>query len=632
MRLGMDEGVSMNDGQTHDKVATETPDLLAERIERLRELFPEAFAEGKVDFSKLRAALGDTVDERPERYLFTWAGKRDAIRILQTPSRATLVPCPEESVNFDTTQNLFIEGDNLEVLKLLYKPYFGRVKMIYIDPPYNTGNDFVYPDDYKDPLDTYLKLTGQKDAEGNVLTSNPETSGRYHSAWLSMMYPRLFLARQLLQDDGFIVVSIADHEAGNLRALLNEVFGEENFVGQLVWKSRQFPDERAVTNLSTDHEYLLVYSRRSDSTFRGVSRDESKFSNPDEDPRGPWMSRSLLGLATVEMRPNLHYPITDPETGAEYLPPANAGWRYSRERMTRLIETGCILFPSNPTGRPREKKFRADLEKEFTSFRSVIDDIFTAHGTVEIRNIFGFDAFDFPKPTSLIARLVEQITNSDDIVVDFFAGSCTTANAVLEVNRRDGGTRRFVVVQLPEPISGGAEAFKSGYKTIADLGKERIRRVIKKMKEEAAGNPALPTRATPEDLGFKVFKLAESNWRRWRGVQDATPDALADQMEMFVDPLVEGWSATNVLYEIALKEGFGLNCKIESRTVAGATVYQVTDPDSQQSFLACLDDAVPEAVWKSLGLTTDTLFVCRDRALDDTAAANLALQCRLKTI
>jgi adenine-specific DNA-methyltransferase len=622
-----------------EAVTTTSADFLAEQIARLKELFPEAFTEGKVDWDKLRAMLGDAAlltDDGPERYTFTWAGKRDAIRLLQTPTRATLIPCREESVNFDQTQHLFIEGDNLEVLKLLYKPYFGRVKMIYIDPPYNTGNDFIYPDNYTDPLATYLQLTGQQDAEGNLLTSNPETSGRYHSAWLSMMYPRLFLARQLLREDGTIFVSIDDHEAHDLRLLMNEVFGEENFIAQLIWKSRQFPDARAVTHVSTDHEYIVVYSRRSDFRFRGVERDESKFSNPDNDPRGSWMSRSLLGLATAEQRPNLHYDIVDPTTGTSYPPPPTTGWRYSKERMTSLIEDNRIIFPSTPSGRPREKKFRSELLSEFISFPNVIDDVFTAHGTAEVRDMFDFQAFDFPKPSELIRRLVEQTTTEDDIVLDPFAGSASTAHAVLLQNCKDGARRRFICIQLPEPTGEESETANRGFSTIADIGKERIRRVIAGMQREREGQLPLETRETPEDLGFKVFKLAPSNYQLWRGVGEDTPDAYAEQMALFADPLVNGWTAENVIYEVALKEGYGLNCQITPLPPAGegpgVRAFRVTDPDKEQSFTICLDNAIGLEDLSALNLDKDDLFICRDVALDDEAAANLALQCRLKTI
>lgn len=296
-----------------ERVPLTSGDVPESQMTRLRSLFPEVIVEGKIDFDRLRATLGHSAESGPGRFSFTWAGKDDALALLQTPSQGTLVPCPDGSVNFGTTSNVFIEGDNLEVLKLLFKPYFGRVKLIYIDPPYNTGQDFVYPDNYADPLKTYLQLTGQADGDGNLLTSNPETNGRYHSAWLSMMYPRLFLARQLLtEEDGVICVSIDDHEVHHLRLVMNEVFGEENFVAQMVWKSRQHPDARATTGISTDHEYILVYSRNDEFRFRGSERDESKFSNPDNDSRGVWMSRSILGLATAEQRPNLHYDITDP--------------------------------------------------------------------------------------------------------------------------------------------------------------------------------------------------------------------------------------------------------------------------------------------------------------------------------
>ena len=546
-----------------------------------------------------------------------------------------LLRCDRElSAGDPDAGNLLVQGDNLLALKALLPYYAGKVKCIYIDPPYNTGNDFIYPDNYADPLATYLQLTGQQDAEGNLLTSNPETSGRYHSAWLSMMYPRLFLARQLLREDGVIFVSVDDHEVHNLRLLMNEVFGEENFIAQLVWKSRQFTDTRAITNVSTDHEYMLVYAKRSDFSLRGVERDESKFSNPDNDPRGPWMSRSILGLATMEQRPNLHYDIVDPQTGISYSPPANTGWRYSNERMQSLINDGRILFPSSPSGRPREKKFRADLIDDYISFPSIIDDVFTADGTAEIRELFGFQVFDFPKPSELMRRLVEQVTAQDDLVVDFFAGSSSIAYAVFLQNRQDGERRRFICIQLPEPVAKDSEIVRRGFSTVADIGKERIRRVIAQMQEGEGGQLPLDLRPD-EDLGFKVFKLAPSNLRPWRGVEEDVPDAYAHQMELFRDPLVDGWTVENVIYEVALKEGYGLNCQISPLPLGegpGVRAYRVTDPDRDQSFTICLDDHIDLADLSGLDLSPDDIFVCRDVALDDQAAANLALQCRLKTI
>lgn len=617
-----------------ERVDVGVPDIVAERADILRELFPEAVSEGKVDFEKFRLALGDEVEGKAERYSFSWAGKRDCIRLLQMPSRATLVPTPEESINFKDTGNIFIEGDNLEVLKLLYRSYFGRVKLIYIDPPYNTGNDFVYPDNYADPLDTYLKLTGQKDENGNLLTSNVETGGRFHSSWLSMMYPRLFLSRQLLSEDGVMLISIDDKEVHNLRLILDEIFGSEAFIAQFVWKSRQFPDARAVTNVSTDHEYILAYARAGYAGFRGIERDESKFSNPDNDPRGLWMSRSLLGLATAEQRPNLHYDIVDPKTGIAYPPVPEKGWRYSRETMNRLIEENRILFPSKPEGRPREKKFRADLLAEFRSFPSIINDVYTSHGTQEIRELFGTQVFDFPKPSALIRRFVEQATSSDDVILDYFAGSCPTAHAVFDSNREDSGDRKFICIQLPEPLETPKTAADGmAFTNIAEIGKERIRRVVAKLSKREEDKLDLGDRGIPEDLGFRVFKLNESNFKPWVGVEDNEPESYAKQMDMFIDPLLEGWKPEQVIWEVAVKEGYGLSSRIERiPEIETNAIYRVTDPDKEQSFFICLDDELKPETAKSLGLTKDALFICRDTALSDELAANLALQCHLKTI
>ncbi|MBI5480185.1 MAG: site-specific DNA-methyltransferase, partial [Deltaproteobacteria bacterium] len=458
-----------------DRMSLASADLLGDRLDALRELFPEALTEGKVDLERLRVALGGQVDEGRERYGLTWAGKAEAMRCIQVPSTGTLLPVPAESVDFDTSENVFIEGDNLEVLKLLQKSYYGKVKLIYIDPPYNTGNEFIYPDNFREGLQDYLRYSGQVDGEGIKLSTNTETDGRFHSKWLSMMWPRLFLARNLLRDDGFLCASISDHECAALRFVLNEVFGEENFVAQFVWKSRQFPDDRTLTHVSVDHEYLLVYARRNGTAFLGVGRDESKFANPDEDPRGPWMSRSLLGLATKEQRPNLHYTIEDPATGYKYDPPPETGWRYAKEKMARLIENGCVLFPKKADGRPREKKFRRDITSSLRSIPSIITDVHTSHGTKEIRELFGFQAFDFPKPTELVRTLVEQTTSDDDLILDFFAGSATTGHAVYLQNARDGLRRRFVCVQLPEPTSAGSEAEQRGFPTIGAIGRERLR-------------------------------------------------------------------------------------------------------------------------------------------------------------
>lgn len=611
-----------------EHVATSSGDVLESQIARLREVFPDVVVEGRIDWEKLRITLGAAAEAGPGRFYFSWAGKDDAVSLLQTPSRATLIASPEESVNFGTTGNAFIEGDNLEVLKLLFKPYFGRVKLIYIDPPYNTGQDFIYPDNYADPLKRYLEITSQVDAEGNLLTSNPETSGRYHSAWLSMMYPRLFLARQLLRDDGVICVSIDDHEVHHLRTMMNEIFGEENFLASIVWKRRQVSDNRNLTNVSTDHEYILAYSRGA-GVLLGTAKDLTKYSNPDNDPRGPWMSDNLTGLANREQRPNLHYDIVNPATGLSYPPLSSRGWAYDRTAMAKLIQEGRILWPANPDGRPRLKRFLEEIRSKFTGFSSIQDFGYTTDGTREIEDLFGEKVIQFPKPVALPKQLCEQITTASDhdIVMDFFAGSCTTAQSVLELNQSDDGNREFICVQLPEPT--GSKTFP----TIADIGKERIRRVLGRMKGEAHEELALNRQAVAAHLGFKVFKLSQPSIQQWPTEEDRDPEAYVQKLSLFNDPLVPGWKPENVIWEVALREGFGLKTTFRCETLGnGNNVYEVIDPDSDQVFFICLDDQIKADLVKHLPLTAERLFICRDTALDDSAAANLALQCRLKTI
>lgn len=591
-------------------------------------MIPQVFTEGRIDADKLRASMGDIVDERPERYSFSWAGKRDAIRQLQVPSRATLLPARDESLDFDTTQNIFIEGDNLEVLKLLYKPYFGRVKMIYIDPPYNTGNDFVYPDNFADPLDTYLKLTGQKDSEGNLLTSNPETGGRYHSAWLSMMYPRLFLARQLLREDGVIFVSIDDHEVHNLRLLMNEIFGEENFVASVMWQ-KMYSGKADATHFGIFHEYILCYAKNilTAETYLLPRTEEmnARYSNPDNDPRGPWLSNDLTASGE---RSGGHYPVVAP-LGKTFDSPQGKHWLYARHTMDELVRDNGIWFGKDGNAFPRLKRFLSDVQQgRRANTVWLYDEVgHTDEATKEVKDLFpeNTELFETPKPSRLIKRMVQITTTSGDnnIVLDFFAGSCTTAQAVLELNRADGGNRHFIMVQLPEPTGN------KQFPTIAEIGKERIRRVVARMKKGRDGQLPLDK---PEDLGFKVFKLAASNYKQWqgdpKGLQD--PSGLVKQAELFADPLVEGWQPKNVLYEVALKEGYGLNVQVEETEVKG--VQRVTDPDKSQSFYLTLAGKLALKNLRPLDLKKDDLFICRDSALNDEAAANLALQCRLKTI
>lgn len=622
-----------------EPVTTTSANILEERIANLREIFPESFTEGKVDFEKLRASLGDRLDDRPERYSFSWAGKRDAIRLLQTPTRATLASDREESVNFDATQNIFIEGDNLEVLKLLYKPYFGRVKMIYIDPPYNTGNDFIYPDNYTDPLETYLQITGQKDVNDNLLTSNPETSGRYHSAWLSMMYPRLFLARQLLSEDGLIFVSIDDHEVYDLRLIMNEIFGEENFLATFVWK-RRASSALADKLVSVDHEYVIAFQRGSFRGFLGKEKDYSNYSNPDNDPNGPWTLGDLTVGMTKEQRPNQFYDLVDPKTGKKFPANPNRVWAFIRESMAEQIALGHVVFPEDIGKRPMLKRYKKNLKSSVNPISTWIkgsnesweesnieqlESGLTSEGTKLIQGLFGATVFNYSKPVSLITSLAKYTTTENDLILDFFAGSCSTAQAILELNRLDGGNRRFIMVQLPESTD------KSDFPTITEIGKERIRRIVKDMQQTDEGQLALET--PNEDLGFKVFKLKESNFLPWKGTENDALEDYAQQMALFTDPLIDGWKPENVVYEVALKEGYGLNSRIEQLpNITNNSVYKVTDLDKEQSFIICLDDTIHREALTTLGLGKDDLFICRDIALDDETAANLALQCRLKTI
>lgn len=613
-----------------ERVSRESFNLGQERYQKLKELFPEVFTEDKIDFTKLRAALGDLVDDRSERYLFTWAGKTEAIRSLQNPSRATLIPCPEESIDFEKANHIFIEGENLEVLKLLLKPYFSRVKMIYIDPPYNTGGDFIYKDDYKEPLTAYLKQTGQVDGNGNHLTSNTETNGRYHSGWLSMMYPRLFLARQLLRDDGVIFVSIDDNEVHNLRLLMNEVFGEENFISQLVWKARGGKGG-TVKLIASQHEYVLVYAKEVNSLKLRMNIRIQEDGNY-EDEKGGYKRQQLRQWGQAdkrEDRPTMYFPIIAPDGSKVYpiKPDGTEGrWRYGPERVKEMQERGDLDFVLVDGNWIVYEKIR-DGTETVSAPDSLLDNVGTAStGTIELKSIFGEKIFDTTKPLGLIKHLINLavINPQSDIILDFFAGSGTTAQAVLELNAEDGGNRQFILVQLPEVISKDSSAQKIGFKAISDICKERIRRVIR-----GYGDNPKPM----EGVGFKVFKLAPSNFKQWEDYTGNNPDEYLEQLSLFQRTLVDGYRDIDVIYEVILEEGYDLNSRIERvESVTGNTVFRITDSVRNQSFYLCLNEKVHLEALEPLSLKEDHLFICLDTALDDTTKANLALQCRLKAI
>lgn len=551
------------------------------KLKQLKEIMPEAFSEGKVDLERLKATLGEDINFSNERYVLNWAGKSDAFKALQMPSTKTLVPAKDESVDFDTTENIFIEGENLEVLKILQKSYFGKIKMIYIDPPYNTGNDsFIYPDKFSETKDEYQRRVGDKDEEGymtreGMFKKNSKENGQYHSNWLNMMYPRLFLAKNLLRQDGVIFVSIDDNEVHNLRLAMNEIFGEENFVANIVWQKKYGPANDAKT-ISDTHESILCYSKVVDMWRPHLlKRNEEQlnaFQNPDNDKRGKWRA-SDFSARTYSAK--CDYPIIIP-SGRIVYPPASRSWITNKERFDELVKDNRIWFGIDGNGRPMQKKFLSEIRKGITPQtwwdRNFAGDNKSAR--YEIKNIFPENVFETPKPTSLIKRILE-VSCQNEIVLDFFSGSGTTAHAVMDINKKDGGNRKYICVQLPELCDEKSEAYKAGYKTIADIAKERIRRAAKKIAEEIqAENEKKKGELNFDgdhvekhiDLGFKVLKLSDSNFKQWQQIAGKDAKALEEQMKLFVNPVSGSASIENMVYELLLKSGKDLNSKIEHKT------------------------------------------------------------------
>ncbi len=573
-----------------------TADIVQQNLNKMKELFPSVFREGKVNFEALRETLGDYVDDRPERYSFTWNGKSRARRIAQTPSTGTLRPCPEESVNWDTTQNLFIEGDNLEVLKLLQKSYHKKVKLIYIDPPYNTGKEFIYPDKFQDNLDTYLRYTGQIDDEGFKLSVNAETSGRYHTNWLNMMLPRLKLARNLLRDDGVILISIDEHEGHNLRQLCGEVFGEENFVCSFVWNTKKGAQGMQTQHMVIpNHENIVVYSKQKELfSFLGEERSSEGFSNPDNDPRGLWKRQYLqrFGQGLPERT------IVNPANGMEF----TFETPYTEEKMRRWVVEGKIIFPETSDKYPAQKEFLS----EYTTQKQLITSLglyATKSSTERLYSLFdGTKIFTNPKPDTLLKYILQvSPVQPNDIVVDFFSGSCTTAHAVMQLNADDGGDRRYIMVQLPEPLDTSKAEHRPAIdfcrehqlpENIAEIGKERIRRVIKTLDVEQAEKVKAAREKLPGtteevqilDLGFKVFKLDASNIHSW----DADFDNLEETLFNSVENIKPDRSESDVLYELLLKYGLDLAVPIEERQIAGKTVFII----GAGALIVCLADNV----------------------------------------
>ncbi|HCE8958343.1 TPA: site-specific DNA-methyltransferase [Klebsiella pneumoniae] len=608
-----------------NKLSPEMPELqsmniTADNITKLKSLFPEAFNENGIDFDVLKQLLGENVDEKEERYGLNWHGKRQARQLALTPSRGTLRPCKDESVDWDNTKNLMIEGDNLEVLKLLQKSYAGKVKLIYIDPPYNTGKDFVYPDNFQDNMKNYLEITGQTE-DGARLSTNTETSGRYHTDWLNMIYPRLKLARNLLKEDGVIFISIDDAEVDNLKKVCSEIFGEENFVANIVWQKKYSPQNDA-TYFSDMHDHILVYAKqrktsKNDSNGWNIDflprsdEQNAAYKNPDNDPRGVWKS---VDLSVKTYSKANDYSITTP-SGRIVTPPASRCWQVSEKRFVELCKENKIWFGENGNNVPSIKRFLTEVQDGVvpTTWWSYKECGHNQEAKQELKKLMEGESvfFDTPKPLRLLDRILHLATTNDknSIILDFFAGSGTTAHATLNKNIADSGSRRYIAVQLPEKIDD------EKYHTISELTKERLRRAGKKVRED---NPEWKG-----DVGFRVFKLDTSNTRPW----EATAETLSEQIDAYVSPILEGRSEEDLLTELMLKRGIDLSVNIETRQFDGLTVSCVDGG----KLITCFTRQIPASSveeltkgiidWhKSLKAGKDTVCYFLDDAFENNVA------------
>lgn len=617
-------------GMKNEKVATTSESIKNDNLQKLRSIFPQFVKDGEVDFDALQAFLKkDGILNEGEKYGLNWSGKSNAFRILRTPATGTLTPQVEESKNWDSTENIFIEGDNLEVLKLLQKHYREKIKMIYIDPPYNTGKDFIYKDNFTQDRADYYEQSGQTQ-DGIKMMKNTDKNGHYHSDWLTMMYPRLFLARNLLKDDGVIFISIDDHEVANLRLIMDEIFGEENFEGHIHWRRRHNQPNDPNKLIALVAEHILVYSKNSENLKKtGVGKLDltGNFSNPDNDPKGDWNSKP--------------WKIGSNQNGSKYTItlPSNriieGEWMGEENTYTQLLADGRIYFSKEGDGLPRKKIYKSEREKEGQSATNWFEhQIFgnNQEASNEISELFNNkNIFDNPKPTKLIKGLLRLGNlNDKEIVLDFFAGSGTTAHSVMEQNAEDGGDRKWICVQLPELTDEDSEAYKAGYKTIADISRERIRRVGRKIGDGKG------------DIGFKSYKLAPSNYRQWQSVTDEEGvKGFLNQSKLFLDnPLVDSYNQMSVISEILLKEGFDLNTTVIS--------VDKKDTDLPWSYYIIADKSPEDTISKSIVVTfaekilqkdlenpkikAVDLFVCFDSAVDDTAKINIGRSINLKTI
>lgn len=622
-----------------EKVKTTSESIGVDNIGKLSEVFPNFVKDGQVDFDALKVFFEKEgkLPEGQEKYGLNWAGKSNAFKLIKTPATGTLVPDEEESKKFDKTENLFIEGDNLEVLKLLQKHYREQIKMIYIDPPYNTGKDFIYKDNFTEDKSDYYERTGQNSG-GIPMTTNRDSSGRYHSDWLTMMYPRLFLARNLLKEDGVIFISIDDNEVANLRLIMDEIFGEENFVTTFIWEKRVTRENRR--NVSIRHDYILCYTKSNEEIANAVGRfkmDEAalnRYSNPDNDPRGQWTSAPATAQAGHATKSQF-YELTTP-SGRKLNPPGGRCWLYTQSRMNEEIAKNNIWFGRDGQGVPRIKTFLNDGSQGLTPETILLAKEVGTNDDAkrELKELFkDVSVFDTPKPPSLIQKLMEVGNIADgDIILDFFAGSGPTAHAVMNLNAEDGGNRKWICVQLPEMTDDNSEARKAGFENIAQIARERIRRASKKIAEKNEKKLPLDkeTDTTDLDIGFKAYALSKSSYRQWNTITDKDDEVtLTKQAKLFAEkPLVDNFAEKSVVYEILLKEGFNLNSGISEFTNNRGLHFWIVkggiggDDISHTMFVTFASKVVlGDADEHNLG--EGDLFVCLDSALDDTTKINI---------
>jgi adenine-specific DNA-methyltransferase len=621
-----------------EKLDLRSHDIAEDKKQELLRLFPEILTEGgKIDLERLKLALGETVDVGKERYGMNWPGKADCFKAIQAPSLGTLRPCQKESVNFDTTQNLIIEGDNLEVLKLLQKSYMGKIKVIYIDPPYNTGNDFIYPDNYTESLQTYLEYTGQVDSHGKKFNTNTEADGRFHSKWLNMMYPRLYLARNLLREDGVIFISIDDREVENLRKICNEVFGEENFVGVIIVQANK--RGQTYKEISKTHEYLLLYSMEAELELNELEKPDEAL--PYKDSKGPfdlWELRNRNPKFGRFNRPNLFFPIyispsltdengyskislkKDSSHSIEVVPLNSEGtescWRWSPGKISKTDLV--IATPQLVAKQTRDGKWNVyeKSRKSTTKVKSLWTDtdVISEQGTLQIGELGLADSFEHPKPTGLISRCIQIAANQEDLILDFFSGSGTTAQAVLELNKQEESNLNFILVQLPEPTG------REDYPTIPEICKERVRRVIKKLNDATEGKLRVEGKQK-QDRGFRVFKLAESNFKTWNAdLPSGNVAALKEQLELHINHIRDARTPEDILYEILLKSGFPLTTPLEKLTMEGKTVFSAAG----RALFICLERELTMELIRAMAEQKPERVVCLDEGFagNDQLKAN----------